>query len=174
MAKLSIGRQTAKLVGIALSLRYEPATTCEVNLPRAQLEAESIRGAESFQTRSNRRRGRIAGAASALTTKLRGGQSAQPSSLVSSHGEVLGGSCEFRSDSRRQVMTSERIALAGRDLSRPTSRRLCHEDRRVLQRRATLLPTSSDGARLNQPRLQICNPLSRHFDPKRSETQPGG
>ena len=149
------------------------ATSCELYLPRAQLVAESIRGADSFQTRSNRRRGRIAGAALALETKLRKGQSAQPSSRVSSHREVLVGSCEFRSDSRRQVMTSERIALAGRDLSKPTSRRLCHEVRQEVRRRATLLPTSADGARLNQPCLEICNPLSRHFEPKKLENEPG-
>lgn len=109
----------------------------------------------------------------ALRRNFARGQSAQPSSRVSSHKMVLVGSCEFRSDSRRQVMTSERIALAGRDLSKPTSRRLCREAQQEVRRRATLLPTSSNWTRLNQPRLEICNPLNRHFGPKTTESKPG-
>lgn len=107
----------------AIHWRY-PAPPCA--------EAARIRGHESV-------RGRLLSIepSSSWATCRRGdqpkdrglaGQSAQPSSRVSSRGKSLEGSCEFRSDSRREVMGRAK-ARAGRDLSKPISPRHCCEVR---------------------------------------------
>lgn len=131
-------------------------------------------GDDSFQSESNLRRGRIASTALGLETKRRRGP-ISPTEVASFQPQrSLVGSCEFRSDSRKQVMTSERIALAGRDLSKPTLTASLPRGSAGNTAASHLAPDVFERARLNQPRLEICNPLHRDSEPATTEIGPGG